>query len=163
MTGTETTPGAVILGWWGQHLGDREAGHARALAARLRRAQGAAALAEAAVHDLARRLDLRDGTRLIRIVTLLAEVRSHVPQTLARRLGGAEPVLSSLRFQQLMRAEGEELVTGLRRAVIMADRQCNVAALGADLMFWSDRVRETWCFHYFGAAAPQDDRTEVPV
>jgi len=146
-----------------QHLGDGEAGHAHALATRLRHARGAAALAEGAVHDLARKLDLRDGARLIGIVTLLAGVRSLTPQTLARRLGEVESMLSSLRFQRLMRAEGKELAIGLRRAVILADRQCNVAALGANLIFWSDRVRKTWCFHYFGAAAPQDDRTEVPV
>ena len=69
-------------------------------------------------------------------------------------LGGAEPDLLQLRFQKLMRAEGDELVSGLRRAIKIAGHRCNVAALGEDLLFWSDKTRMTWCFHYFGAEAP---------
>ena len=147
--------GQIILGWWGRAVGDRQSGRARALAARLRRASPIEALAEAEVHDLARRLALRDGARLARLVTLLAEVREQVPQTLARRLGGAEPALSSLRFQRLMRATDEELLEALRRAIIMADRKCNVAALGEDLLAWTERTRGRWCFHYYGAETPE--------
>lgn len=155
------TQGGEILRWWGANLGDRQSGRARALSARLRRAQGADALAEPEVHDLARALNLRDGARLAKLVRLLAEVGEHVPQPLARRLGGTEPVLSTLRFQRLMRAEGDELVESLRRAIIMADGRCNVAALGPDILFWGETVRARWCFHYFGAEAPEDPSKEI--
>lgn len=150
----DKTPGGIILGWWGQALADRQSAPARALAARLRRASPVEALGESEVHALARRLDLRDGVRLARLVTLLAEVRTHVPQTLMRRLGGPEPALSRLRFQRLMRASDEELPDALRRAIVAAERSCNVAALGEDLLFWSERTRARWSFQYFGAETP---------
>lgn len=148
------TRGQIILGWWGVEIGDRQSSSARALAARLRRASGVDALTEPAVHDLARRLNLRDGATLVRLVTLLAEVRNHRSQTLAQCLGGPEPALSALRFQRLMRTEGPDLAPALRRAIAMADYACNVAALGEDLLFWSEATRTRWCFHYFGAAVP---------
>jgi CRISPR system Cascade subunit CasB len=150
----ERTLGQIVLGWWQRVLADRQSGRARALAARLRRASPVAALAEPEVHDLARRLGLRDAAHLARLVTLLAEVRTHVPQTLMRRLGGPEPVLSPLRFQRLMRASDEELPDALRRAIVAADRTCNVAALGEDLLFWSEKSRGRWSFQYFWADTP---------
>lgn len=153
-TGKGGDVGRTILRWWSHALADRQSGRARALAARLRRAGPIDALAEAEVHDLARALGLRDGAGLARLVILLAEVREHVPPTLARRLGGAEPVLSPLRFQRLMRANDAELPEALRRAVVMAERKCNVAALGQDVLFWSDTTRARWCFHYYGAETP---------
>ncbi len=154
--------GAVILRWWGRDLVDRQSGRARALAARLRRARGAAALAEGEVHDLAQELGLgpfeRDGERLARLVSLLAGVKEHVPQTLAQRLGGPEPVLSTLRFQRLMRADQAEWPEALRRAIGMAEGRCNVALLGRDILYWGESVRRRWCFHYFGAEAPEPAR-----
>ena len=152
----EQNLGAEILRWWWANLGDRQSGRARALAARLRRAQGLDALIEPEVHDLARMINQRDGERLANLVCLLAAVREHIPKTLARGLGGAEPKLSTLRFQRLMRAEGGELIEGLRRAIIIADGRCNVARLGLDILHWGEGVRAQWCFHYFGADAPDD-------
>lgn len=151
---SEETRGTVLLGWWSHSLADRQSGRARALASRLRRASLIEALAEPEVHDLARRLDLGDAVRVARLVILLAEVREHVPQTLARRLGGAEPVLSPLRFQRLMRATDDELPEALRRAIVMAERTCNVATLGEDVLFWTEKTRARWCFHYYGAQTP---------
>lgn len=147
--------GANILGWWARELGDRQSAAARGLAARLRRAGPVDALAERAVHELAQALALRDGARLAFLARLLAEVREHDARPLARRLGGAEPVMSELRFQRLMRAEGDELPEALRRAITLADRRCNVARLGGDLLHWGEDVRRRWCFDYYGVDAPQ--------
>lgn len=147
--------GSIILGWWARELGDRQSAAARGLAARLRRAGPVDALAERAVHDLAQQLELRDGAQLAFLVRLLAEVREHEGRPLARGLGGAEPAMSELRFQRLMRAEGDELPEALRRAIILADRRCNVARLGADLLHWGEDVRRRWCFEYYGVEAPQ--------
>jgi len=147
--------GAIILGWWARELGDRQSAAARGLAARLRRAGPVDALAERAVHDLAQALNLRDGARLAFLVRLLAEVREHEGRPLARALGGAEPVMSELRFQRLMRADGGELPEALRRAITLADRSCNVARLGSDLLHWGEDVRRRWCFDYYGVDAPQ--------
>ncbi|SOC11108.1 type I-E CRISPR-associated protein Cse2/CasB [Rhodobacter maris] len=154
-------PGAVALGWWSTHIGPRDMPAAKALSARLRRAAPLAVLCEPAVQDLARALNLgpAQADRLVQLAVLLAELREHTGARLARRLGGAEPVLSQLRFQRLIRAEGDELTDLLRRAIAMADRKCNVAALAADLLHW-EAARPRWCFDYFGAEAPAKDLEE---
>lgn len=148
-----------IREWWYTNLGNREhSPRARALAARLRHATGVEALAELAVHDLARSLELgqRDGDadRLIRIATVLAEVREHDHRHLAARLGAVD-ALSRLRFERLIRSSEDEVATAVRRVLPLADRRCHVGTLGADLLFWNDTTRARWCFDYFGAAAPQ--------
>ncbi len=153
---TSDKPGAIALGWWSREIAPRDdSPAAKGLAARLRRAAPMAVLCEPAVIQLGRALDIRP-TRagdLVRLATLLAEVRENTGETLAMRLGGAEPVLSRLRFQRLMRANGQELTDQLRRAIHMAEHKCNVAALTLDLLHW-ERARPRWCFHYFGAEAP---------
>lgn len=162
------TRGEAAADWWRRALADPDSGAARALAARLRRASGAAVLAEPEVHALARRLGMGPAQApvLVRLVQVLAELRAHDAAPLARRLGGAEPVLSSLRFQRLLRAGEGEFTTQLRRALIMADRRCNAARLAGDLMLWDhpeygDRIRARWCFDYFGSPPPQS--TQIPT
>ena len=164
MSGAETTKAVKTLGqvafdWWATNIGARDSAHARALSARLRRAGTVGILSESAVQDLARRLNVNADNedrlvRLLRLVPALAEVRDHDGTPLAKLLGGTEPVLSNLRFQRLMRAEGEELVGLMRRAITVADRKCNVGTLASDIWHWGDDVRARWCFHYFGADAP---------
>ncbi|MFN4287772.1 MAG: type I-E CRISPR-associated protein Cse2/CasB [Brevundimonas sp.] len=164
MSGTTKSarPGAVAMGWWSQNIAPRENAAARGLSARLRRAAGPlAVLCEPQVHTLANDLGLGPGQaeKLVRLVCLLAEVREHNGKTLAQQLGGAEPVLSRSRFERLIRAEGDELTGLLRRAIIMAECRCNVASLAEDIIYWNDKTRNKWCFHYFGADAP---RKEAP-
>lgn len=151
----DTGTGGRILRWWRQELADRQSGRARALSARLRRASPVEALAEREVHDLARALNLRDGARLSRLVRVLAHFRDTHPATLPRRLGGADPVLSQLRFRRLMQAQEDELELLLIRAAPMVERACNIARLGGDLLFWDGRTRARWAFDYFGAPVPQ--------
>ena len=162
---TETdkkSPGTIIFKWWAQHIGNRETASARGLAARLNRADAVGALSEPAVHALMQSLDWRPTPWhvevLLRLALVLPQVREHTHASLAQRLGaGDPPAMSTLRFQRLIRADGEELVTALRRALPLVDRRCNVAALGRDLVYWSQRddsVRTRWCFDYFGAVAP---------
>lgn len=148
------TPGQIILGWWSHNIGARDSAAARGLAARLRRAGPVAVLGEAAVHDLARGLGVKDAVGLIRLVRVLAEVREHSARPLAAALGGENAAMSTLRFQRLMRVADADLTDALRRAVVMADRRCNVAALGEDVLHWSEKTRSRWCFQYFGAATP---------
>lgn len=160
--------GEIARDWWRATLADRDSGAARGLAARLRRADAIELLAEPEVHGLARRLGLgvMDADRLIRLVQVLADLRHDDPAPLARRLGGE--VLSPLRFQRLLRANGEEFTTLLRRAILMADRRCNVARLAGDLLAWDhpqagDRIRARWSFDYFGTpleATTPEEATE---
>jgi len=157
----------IVTDWWRTHLVDRESGRARALAARLRRADAIAALAEPEVHDLASRLGMRPANApdLVRLVQVLAHVRADDGQTLARRLGNGEaPAMSTLRFQRLLRMREVDLTEALRRALPMADKRCNVRQLGWDLRLWDhaekgDFVRTRWAFDYFGATPPDADNT----
>ncbi|MDO5632326.1 MAG: type I-E CRISPR-associated protein Cse2/CasB [Paracoccus sp. (in: a-proteobacteria)] len=152
--------GQIIRNWWAAHLADRQSGAARGLAARLRRAQGTEVLAEPAVQDLARHLDTRDALRLIALVQVLAELRFDAGLTLARRLGGPEPALSTARFQRLMRSDRDTLATALIRAIrSLSDPGCNIAALGRDLWFWNDKTRARWSFDYFAAPIPDKLKT----
>lgn len=158
----EKSPGTIIFSWWKQHLGNREAARSRALAARLNRADAVGALSEPAVHALMQSLGWQPTPwhvkALLRLALVLPQVREHSDASLAQRLGaGDPPAMSTLRFQRLIRAEDQELVTALRRALPLVDRRCNVPALGRDLVHWGqrdDRVRMRWCFDYFGATAP---------
>lgn len=158
MTDEQMNPGAVIARWWHENIGARDearSGRVKALAARLRRAEKVEALVEPEVFKLSKALNTQDVERLYRIAKVLAHVKGEHRDPLARRLGGDPPVLSSLRFQRLMRAEGDELTTGLVRALTMADGACHVGRLAGDLFFWNDRTRTRWIFDYHGAAVPE--------
>lgn len=155
MSASETDP---VLDWWQHNIADRNNSAARGLAARLRRAGAVETLAEQQVHQLGRRMGLygpSDGPRLVDIARTLAEVRENSNDTLFRRLGPSKPdaddaILSRLRFQRLLRSEGEERLTAVRRAITMADRRCNVAQLGRDLQWLeNERTLQRWCFDYF--------------
>ena len=164
--------GERVAAWWRERLANRDSGAARGLAARLRRADALAALAEPQVQALARDLGLgpKQADTLLRLVWALAELRENDAQSLARRLGGPDsdsmsgPVMSHLRFQRLMRARDEDFTTALRRAIVMADRRCNVARLAADLLVWDhpewgEAARRRWIFDYFAAPQPGAQET----
>tara|TARA_R110000737_G_C14587501_1_gene486887 strand:- start:1358 stop:1867 length:510 start_codon:yes stop_codon:yes gene_type:complete len=150
-----------IFDWWKRCIADRESGAARALSAKLRRAGEVEALAHPQVHELALRTGLRDARRLALLVRVLAEVRENKGEPLFARLGPSrleedDGALSKLRFQKLLRSEGDELYSALRRAITMADRACNVTRLGRDLRWLGDKTRQRWCFDYFGGQAPAE-------
>lgn len=155
----------IIGTWWRARIGTRDSSAARALAARLNRGDGVDVLAERAVFDLGRDLGfLQQPERLVLLVRVLAAVREDRGGPLPRRLGqGDPPPLSPLRFQRLLRAEGEELTTLLRRALPMVTRACDVGALGADLLDWSDATRARWAFAYFGATPPASLNDSSPT
>lgn len=155
----------IIGKWWRAQIGARDSSAARALAARLNRGEGVDILVERAVFELGRSLGLLEHpARLVPLVQVLAALREDSGGPLPRRLGqGETPALSPLRFQRLLRAEGEELAILIRRALPMMDRACDVGALGADLLHWTDDTRARWAFYYFGAPAPARLSPETPA
>ena len=174
MTSTQET----IRKWWLSHLRPEthsrirtDLAAARALRARLRRADRPAdALSEAAVHDLAAALPFlrQRPLDLARLVQTLALVEAGAPASLPALLGrkeagpGGSRALSELRFQRLLRTSGPEFGIALRRALPAAGMTCNVGKLGSDLLDWDqpvsgERVRNRWCFDYFGAPSPEPD------
>lgn len=163
--------GKTLFQWWRTALRPAEDDAvARALRARLRRADALEVLAQAPVHDLVAAAPwLRHRPKaLIRAVQVLAQVERHDPRSLARVLGGDPPVMSRLRFERLVRSEADELPRALRRAIALTDGGCNVAQLGRDVLNWDDPdrgedTRRNWYFDYFNAAreiAAAGDRTE---
>lgn len=156
-------PGAIAMGWWSNNIAPRDNAAARGLSARLRRAAGPlAVLCEPAVHELARSLRFKPekADRLVQLVCLLAELREHDGRPLPRLLGGVEPVMSNARFEKLMRAQGDELTSRMRRAILMSERKCSIASLAEDLIYWNDKTRNRWFFDYFHVDAPREDAPE---
>lgn len=143
----------TIRDWWHRHIGARDSSAARALAARLNRGDAIDCLIEPTVHDLGRHLHLlTQPERLVPLVRTLAAVREDRGGPLPRRLG---EVLSPLRFERLIRAEGDDLAEALRRALPMVDRACDVGRLGADMLHWTDATRARWAIDYHGGRMPE--------
>lgn len=173
--------GAKVLAWWRTNLaartqiqpdketeeGRREAHAAqkqaqtaaRALSAKLRRGTYPAILFEPQVQNLLHQIQPKGDAlkRFCQLLNVLGEVREYDHASLAKRLKGGdkEPLLSHLRFKQLMTAEDDELATLLRRAVAVAGNRCNVAMLARDMLAWNDRTRARWCLEYFGVGEPR--------
>lgn len=165
MSDATTDPGRVALGWWQLNLRpDEETGQARALRARLRRADHVTdVLAEGQVIALHDRLDRRpDPLVLAALAQVLAHVERYDRRRIAQAFGAGDPrALSPLRFQRLIRSDDrQELATGLRRALPVIGRACNVAALAEDILFWGEKPRIRWCFDYYGAASPREGAAE---
>lgn len=164
MTGKQTETGKIVLGWWRQSLRpETETGAVRGFRARLRRAHGLLEVVSEpqfiALHDdLATAWKTRpDPVALAALAHLLASVKKHESQSIARAFGMGDPsALSPLRFQHLIRTDAlPELGEDLRRALPMIGHACNVAALAVDFLNWNEQTRARWCFDYFGQASPE--------
>jgi len=137
----------------------------RAALAGLRRADLLAAMEEPATFALFRGLGCtvaEDLPRIALCAAVLAGVRENRPEHPARSLGEPpeQAPMKPLRFRHLMAADApEERLIALRRAVQLADRKMNVQHLADACLNWSDSLRRTWIFEYYGAgrAAPETE------
>ena len=165
--------GGVVIDWYRSSLG-RDVGTARTTRARLRRCQSPVeALAVDETHDLHNRLKELDVTptadQLALLATTFARLKGLDGDALAGSFGkkstkDGPPMLGRQRFQSLIRVRSRrELMAPLRRslAVLGPDPSCNGWALAEDLFFWNDRVRNNWCFQYFGAEFARGDQEET--
>ncbi len=167
--------GSVVAAWYGAALGS-DSGAARAARALLRRCETPAeALTVEETHELFNRLRFHGhGSTTTDQLALLAitfarfkVIRGDVlASVFGRKLSRDGPRrLSELRFQSLIRASTRrELIRPLRRclAVLGSEPACNGSLLAEDLYYWSEGVRNRWCFHYFGAAlAETHDKEET--
>ncbi|MCX5615311.1 type I-E CRISPR-associated protein Cse2/CasB [Bombella saccharophila] len=166
--------GEDIFQWWKDYIAPRVQGDsgdydprqsaARALSARLRRSTYPDILFEPDVSELVVELSLsKDQLKpFAYMLHVISFVRRDVPDSLAKRLKGADetPVMSHMRFKQLMTAGEDEVASLLRRAVTLVGYECNVARLAGDMMFWKDQTHTHWCLDYFGAPPSSYEEVE---
>lgn len=155
-------PGAPEIAhqWW-QALAGERSGQARAALARIRRAVSPVeVMQEPAALRLVSRLMARnvDPDRVAMLAGVLAHVSEHQDLPVARALGrrtldddGA--LLSEGRFRRLLQTDAAELLDPMRRLVRMTKGKANVRDLAVAVLFWGDRVKKDWIFHYYGIAA----------
>ena len=169
---TQQSIGEVVVSWYGSALGS-DGGAARAARARLRRCEAPVeALAVAETHELNRQLRASGRKPTADQLTLLATVFAQLKGTYGDRLAAmfgkqetrdAPRPLSQLRFQALIRVRSHRgLIAPLRRSfgVLGSEPACNGRALAEDLYFWNDKVRNNWCFQYFGAPFAEANQGE---
>lgn len=146
--------------WWSKELGDHGSG--RMARAQLRHCSTPSeALALPVTHSLHAALGggmTHRADTLALIAVALANVRESDSRRPAERMG---ETLSAIRFQTLIRAKTpSELFQPLRRALVQIDGRTNVGALAEDLFFWGDKVRNRWCFDYYGAGPAEPTISE---
>ena len=169
----EKNVSGIVVAWYESSLG-RDDGAARAARARLKRCESPVeALAVAETHDLNERLRKLGknptADRLALLATTFARLEDVHGDRLAVAFGKKSAkdgprLLSELRFQSLIRVRSRrDLIVPLRRslAVLGANPACNGWALAEDLYFWNDRVRNNWCFQYFGAGFARANQGET--
>jgi len=160
--------GKIAWDWW-RYLNDPKTGD-RASLARLRRCETAldAASIPAGLR-LARKLcagaEDQNLDKALELAILLAQVRGDAPQKPMRAVGwktfpsgkdaGEPPVLSELRFRQLLQTTPENRLEKFKRLVRLMKGAANVAELAQDFWFWGDKVKKHWAFGYYAAANPQ--------
>lgn len=103
---------------------------------------------------------------LAAVAGLLAHVKENVesefPRLLGRDQGGGRPVISKLRFQQILASEDiDELFSRLRRALQVVDKKANIVSLADGVLHWSreqmsiydpipsHRFKFVWSKNYF--------------
>ena len=151
----------LLRSWWWTHLGNRDVSHCRSRSAKWRRGEVLTILADQALHTLAKdlNLSLTHAPALLRVSQTLAYVRE-VGSGLPRRLGGAEPVLSPLRFERLIRSDDAHIATAVRRALPLVNHACDPGQLALDMLYWTNKTRTRWTFEYFSAPPPKIAREE---
>jgi CRISPR system Cascade subunit CasB len=92
----------------------------------------------------------RQMARLPAVIALLAHLKASTAQSLPQAFSqGDKPVVSPLRFRQLLDArDDEELFTRLRRVLPLIDKAVDPIQLANDVMDWGDVVRRRWVYAY---------------
>lgn len=91
---------------------------------------------------------------------ILAEVKANrrgdlLAVQFGQKQHGDRRKLSEMRFRRLIASKDhQELYLPLKRVVKLCEA-CDVGVLGADLWFWSERVRIQWTYQYYGDATAE--------
>ena len=169
---TQRTVGEIVTDWYRSALGGDD-GAARAARARLKRCEAPVeALAVAETHELNRHLreygKKPTADQLTLLSTIFARLKGIHGDRLAAQFGKQETrdaprPLSELRFQALIRVPSHSgLIAPLRRSVgiLGSEPACNGRELAEDLYFWNEKIRNKWCFQYFGTPFAEANQGE---
>lgn len=90
--------------------------------------------------------------KLAAIAGLLAHVKAEDTQRLPLKmseLDGDRPLVSELRFRDLLKTETtEDLFVGLRRVLSLIDHKASIEQLARDVYWWSDDTKKQWAYSY---------------
>lgn len=156
---------SIIYGWWAGVKDDR------GVAARLRRAGDLTeVLMEPVTLKLARELGAKphELPDIALIAGVLAYVKDHTPERVARALGTPEdrPLCSALRFRRLLEASpGEAQLTAFRRTLALLGGKANIYDLADSLLDWNtsarrDGRRQRWLYDYYHTDNPAAGQNE---
>ena len=172
--------GQISERWW-RYLNDGKTGAARRASAELRRASSTTdILMHPYTQELYRSLntagvELWHSGRvetLAALALLLPHVKEANKKSLPKVMGekpvkDGSPIVSGLRFQDVVRTENVfKVAIKLRRLMPLVKANCDISALALDLLYWSERTRNNWCFYYYnslppGVADPKYIKTEL--
>lgn len=90
--------------------------------------------------------------QLARVVGLLSHTTGQTTnsaRTLAKQMGGKQPVVSELRFQRLLQCNANDLYDRMTRIVQMLGENVYLPDLIESMFFWNDRTKRRWAMEYF--------------
>jgi len=90
--------------------------------------------------------------KLAAIAGLLAHINSEDTKllpVLMSELNGDKPMVSELRFRDLLKIEStDDLFQSLRRVLPLINKKANPYNLANDIFFWGDQVKKKWAYTY---------------
>lgn len=90
--------------------------------------------------------------KLAAIVGLVAHLKNDSQQRLPlamSELDGDKPVVSELRFRDLLKANStDDLFVGIRRLLPLIGYQTDIYQLARDVYWWSDDTKKQWAYSY---------------
>jgi CRISPR type I-E-associated protein CasB/Cse2 len=118
-------------------------------------------------HRLRRMMGNPNGEMELKRLGLIAVVLAHVDRdapndkSFAETMAdGAKPIVSDVRFRQILRyrsQETDELLRDLVRVLRQVRGNAPIEKLAKDLWWWSDQTRLRWALEYYDKAKPEQD------
>lgn len=87
--------------------------------------------------------------RLAAVAGLLAHMRAHVTDKLAKQMAGNPPKVSELRFRRMLQRDRGDLYKAMIRVLRMLDNRANIYDLANSVFDWGDPVKKDWAYNYF--------------
>ena len=76
--------------------------------------------------------------------------------TLAKHMGGADPIVSELRFRRLLQCDANDFYRRITRIVKMLGANVYLPDLIESIFFWNDQTKRRWAMDYFAITPPRE-------